>query len=289
MLSAIFDFINKNLPPKDIVPGVSALISLCAFVLSMASLWLARRQWSESNRPFLGIYATPSDNTPPYTYDLIVRNHGTRLARDIRVRLSPESLRDALAAPIADFNGGVSKEPRPQESLQALYETLLMVIWKANWANRCETAYQLARSLAAFFRGLIALVIKRTNRVFKDVVGWRYIEFLKLNDDLMRLDKAVIPILGPAEENKTAFGSFGFTDNPKTNWQRLDVPIRAMLTYRDADGRNFKSVFIITLNCKKGFAGSYWEHTTESISFDLFALAQEPHVQQATAKRRKGS
>jgi hypothetical protein len=71
-----------------------------ALVLSLASFWLAWRNWQQSNRPIVAaMIRTHEGGNVAIIYDLVVLNAGTRPAVDVRLIASEPELVACLVAP----------------------------------------------------------------------------------------------------------------------------------------------------------------------------------------------
>ena len=80
---------------------VSVVVAVVAAWVSLCSLWLARTNWREANRPLVSVFidevhASPSAQTA--RFDLCVSNTGNRPAVDVCLAMSDKEkqrLRDA--------------------------------------------------------------------------------------------------------------------------------------------------------------------------------------------------
>lgn len=73
---------NSNLPGFALVLTVLPFVAL---MVSIGSLWFARKSWMQSNRPIVTVFVSEKDPEEGTVFDLIVANTGNRPAICVRL------------------------------------------------------------------------------------------------------------------------------------------------------------------------------------------------------------
>jgi hypothetical protein len=78
---------------------IRTLVAGFAIVISLASLYFARRSWMQSNRPIITAVIAPLASGDVITvFNLIVSNTGNRPATNIRLHAKPEEIDKLIAS-----------------------------------------------------------------------------------------------------------------------------------------------------------------------------------------------
>lgn len=82
------------------------IISGIALVISFLSLWFARKNWLQSNRPIVSAAVeTHAAGNESIAYNLVVANTGSRPAVNVRLYAAPHDIEKCMAPWVENFKG----------------------------------------------------------------------------------------------------------------------------------------------------------------------------------------
>ena len=89
-----------------------AIISLISIAISIASLYVSRKSWSESNRPMITvkIHKNNSSGNNAILFDLVVENTGNRPAKEIKLDADQPALKRAYHQNIDNYDKEIIQE-----------------------------------------------------------------------------------------------------------------------------------------------------------------------------------
>jgi len=164
---------------------IRTVFAAIALAVSVASMYVARRAWIQSNRPIVTAAVVEYDSGDEgAVFNLFVSNTGNRPATNIRLKAKPEEIDKLLTSS--------EKEKKRQSS------------------HDCFS------------------------------------------------DKAMLPLLRNGEELTTSFGSIrklGLAGEGLL----YDSEIPIEITYKDLEGRDYRSRLTLKVHSREGFGGSVWK------------------------------